>query len=117
MKYEHRQQLTNHLNQKFMESGEVLNAYTIAEIVADFETYHNAEPISPEDLRRAFHEAADAFIDGMIENEYCTEESEDPDAGTDYARLPLETRIAQWEALRPRTIRRREIQTQLELFA
>ena len=102
----HNPSLESQLHELFISQGEISAASDIARLVLDFEEFHGVS-VSDSDLLKATRAAGESFVDSMVQNEHDTE----LEGYTDLA--PLEDRIAHWEAQRPSTVRRKQIEALL----
>lgn len=98
--------LINCMHDEMLKRGEVLSDEAAAEYLMLYERdYRVRLPLSG--YRAAVDDAADRFVDSMIQNEYDTEQSDDE----------TDKRVGHWEAMRPSNARYRmilhELKTQL----
>ena len=95
--------LKDNLNNKMSEWGEILQPSDLANAVLDAEKDNNEE-YSLDEIRAAFTEAANDAVDAWKENAMSTPASEwhDPEEAAE-----------SFEAMRPSTIRRKELETAL----
>ena len=99
----HNPSLESQLHELFISQGQISSQSDIANLVAEFESFHDAI-LSEAEILRATRNAGESFVDSMVANEYDTEK----EGYTDLA--PLADRVAHWEAMRPGVIRRKHIQ-------
>lgn len=97
--------LTDTLHDRFLSSGEILPPADIARLVQEHETWNGLEYDS-QTIIRAIREAGERFVDSMVENEYDTEQEVKDGMYQGFPIAPIEKRVAQWEAMRPSTVRR-----------
>lgn len=95
--------LKDNLNNKMSEWGEILQPSDLANAVLDTEKDNNEE-YSLDEIRHAFNEAANEAVDSWIDNAMTTpaDEWHNPEEAADA-----------FEAMRPSTIRRKELETAL----
>lgn len=95
--------LESNLYEYSMTRGEILDPEHTAQVVLEWEM-DNA-PLDRADILAAVWNAAESFVDSMVENEHDTETEGRDDLE------PLEKRVERWEAMRPSHSAARTVKT------
>tara|TARA_R110000823_G_C15704803_1_gene476896 strand:- start:61 stop:411 length:351 start_codon:yes stop_codon:yes gene_type:complete len=105
--------LTEMLHDLHITCGEIITGEDLANKIVEREVDYSVE-FTPAEILKATRDAGESFIDSMVQNEHDTEESVKDGLYGGYPIAPLETRVAQWEALRPSKVRKATIAAILE---
>lgn len=97
--------LTQRLEQIHARAYEVMPLADLADDIVEFETYHGVECTDSE-IRTAYRDSVNCFIDAVIQNYHDTPESERDESESDF--------LAHWEPQRPENRRRAHIRSLAE---